>query len=53
MNYLYAAIVLIILSVIFIFSYYLNSKFKVDCDDSEMCKNCLNESCFNKINKED
>ena len=53
MNYLYALIVIVVLSLIYIGVYYLNSKIKVDCDKSEMCDNCSIESCYHKINKED
>jgi len=53
MSYLYALLVILVLSLIFVLSYYLNSKIKIDCDKSEMCDNCSIESCYHKINKED
>jgi len=53
MSYLYAIIVVGVLSLVFILSYYLNSKIKIDCDRSEMCEGCKIESCYHKISKED
>lgn len=53
MNYLYAIIVVGILCCVFVFSYYLNSKVKIECDDSDMCEGCSIESCYHKIKKED
>ena len=53
MSYLYALLVIIVLGLIFILSYYLNSKVKVDCDSSEMCEGCSVGDCFHKMTKED
>lgn len=53
MNYLYALLVILVLSLIFALSYYFNSKIKVDCEESDMCEGCTIESCYHKINKED
>ena len=53
MNYLYALIVVLVCSFIFVLSYYLNSKVKVDGNETNMCEGCTIEACYNKINKED
>ena len=52
MNYFYAILVVVILSLIFVLGYYFNSKIEIECDKSE-CENCKIESCYHKINKED
>ena len=53
MSLFYGIIVLVVLSVIFVFSYYLNNKTKVDCDKIEMCEGCKKIYCYHKMNKED
>lgn len=53
MNCVYALLVVLVLSLIFVFSYYMNNKIKVECNKSEMCDNCTIESCYHKVNKED
>lgn len=53
MSYVYALLVVLVLSLIFVFSYYMNSKIKVECDENEMCNNCAIESCYRKVTKEE
>ena len=53
MSYVYALLVIIVLSLIFVLSCYLNSKVKVDCDNNEMCEGCSINNCYHKITKED
>lgn len=45
MNYLVAAIVFLIFCLIFILSYYLNSKVKIDCD-KRGCEGCNVSECL-------
>lgn len=53
MSYLYSIIVLIVLCAIFVLSYYLNSKEKIECDKDDMCEGCFLDSCYHKAKKED
>ncbi len=53
MNYLYAVIVVGVLVAIFILSYYLNGKVKVECDDEELCEGCKVTNCFKRKSKEE
>ena len=53
MSYIYAIIIVVILSLIFILSYSLNSKIKVECDNNEQCEGCNVSNCYRKINKEE
>lgn len=45
MKYLIAILVVIVFSLIFILSYYLNSKVKIDCD-KKGCEGCTLTDCF-------
>ena len=53
MSYVSALLVVLCLSLIFVLSYYLNSKVKVDCDSNEMCDGCSISNCYHKVTKED
>lgn len=54
MNIVFAALVVVILSIVFIFSYYLNSRVSTDCRIEENnCEGCKLETCYLKVDKEE
>ena len=48
MSFVYAIILVIAFSVMFVAIYYLNNKVKIDCDSKENCEGCKASSCFHK-----
>ena len=53
MSLFYGIIVLVVLGLLFVYSYYLNNKTKIDCDRIEMCEGCKENYCCHKMNKEE
>lgn len=53
MKYFLGFLVVLIFCLIFVFSYYLNNKIKIDCDNENLCEGCNNLSCYRNIKKEE
>ena len=54
MNIIFAVLVVVILSIVFVFSYYLNSKVRAVCRIEENnCEGCKLETCYLKVDKEE
>lgn len=53
MKYLLGILVVGIFCFIFVLSYYLNSKIKIECDNDDLCEGCQIESCVRNIKKEE
>ena len=53
MRYFLGILVVVIFCLIFVFSYYLNNKIKIECDNDDLCEGCKVESCYRNIKKEE
>lgn len=53
MSYLYAILVVALFCLIFVASYCLNNKIKIECDNDSLCEGCNIESCYRNIKKEE
>ena len=52
MDYLLAILVITIFVVIYVISYRLNGKIKIECDKNA-CEGCNNEGCIRRFEEED